>query len=61
MYLIKRTLHPFGIDLEYDGRKVKVKGCDKIIDSVKVKGFKAAAEKMREIEEKMHQACQTMG
>jgi hypothetical protein len=61
MYIIKRRLSAFNLDLEYDGEKVKVKDGEKTIDAEKVKGFKNAGEKMREIEEEMHQACQAMG
>jgi len=60
MFIIKRHLVDFNVDLEFDGEQVKVKDGEKVIDRVRVQGFRNGAVKMRELEEEMHLACQAM-
>ena len=60
MYIIKRHLSAFSLDLEYDGNSVKVKDGGKTIDIEEVHGFKRAGDKMKELEEEMHAACRAM-
>lgn len=60
MYIIKRHVKPFNLDLEFDGHEVRVLDGDKVLDSTKVEGFRKGAKKMKEMEREMHMACSAM-
>ena len=60
MFIIKRHLVDFNVDLEFDGSEVKMKDGERVLDSHQANGVRTALNKMKEIEEELHLLCQAM-
>jgi len=58
--LIKRNLTGFGIDLEWDGREVKVKYGDRILEIYEARTGLAAGRVMERVEDECFAAASAM-
>ena len=65
MYMLRRSMGLFGLDLVWDGQKVLV--CQlsgrrvEVLESHEARGLRTATEKMREVEDAYCLVCEAMG
>ncbi len=64
MYMLRRSMKDFGLDLVWDGQKVQVAQISArrvdVLETHEAGGLRAATEKMAEIEAAYHEAATAM-